>query len=65
MKPNNTVYTAIESFYLDNIQDDRIKYQTKLFKTVTTEKGDWKFIKEVRKEKCTKTAIETKEIDNH
>ena len=53
MKPNNTVYTALKSQFLDNIQDDRMNYQTNLW----TKKGKWNFINEVREEKRTKTEI--------
>ena len=51
MKPNNTVYTALKSQFLDNIQNDRMNDQKNLFKTLTTETGKWKFINEVRNEK--------------
>ena len=57
MKPNNTVYTTLKSQFLDNIQDDQMNYQTNWFKTLTTEKGKWNFINEVRNEKRTKTEI--------
>ena len=54
MKPNSTVYTALKSQFLDNIQDDRMNDQKNIF---TTEKGKWNFINEVRNEKRTKTEI--------
>ena len=57
MKPNNKVYTTLKSQFLDNIQDDQVNYQTNWFKTLTTEKGKWNFINEVRNEKRTKTEI--------